>query len=163
MREGSNVNLWLANADETLAAGERLGRLLQPGDAVALEGPLGAGKTTLVQGICRGLEVAGEVASPTFALMNVYQGRLPVYHLDVYRLQDARRLALLGYEPELAASGVTLVEWADMLWPFWTSDVLRVRLSFDADAQGGAVGRRLQAEALGPRSAQRLASWEQTF
>lgn len=162
MCEGSHVNVLLVNAEETLAAGERLGRLLQPGDAVAIEGLLGAGKTTLVQGICRGLEVTGEVASPTFALMNVYHGCLPVYHLDVYRLQDERRLALLGYEPELAASGVTLVEWADKVWPFWTSDVLRVRLAFDADASGGQ-GRRLQAEALGPRSAQRLAFWERTF
>ncbi len=139
-------------------AGRRLGALLQPGDAVALEGPLGAGKTTLIQGIAAGLDVTDDVNSPTFALMNVYAGRTPVYHLDVYRLSDPKRLDLLGYDPEVAEQAVSLVEWADKWWPFWSDDVLRVRLE---PAAAPRPGRRLTAEALGPNSAERLAAWSE--
>lgn len=140
-----------------VAAGEALGRLLGPGDAVALEGPMGAGKTTLVQGIASGLNVAGEVTSPTFALMNVYPGRCKVYHLDLYRLDDGRRLPLLGYEEEEAQSGVTLVEWAEKLNVFWTDDVLRIRLSFEG------TGRRLEAEPAGAHSAQVIGAWDKAL
>lgn len=142
-----------SDAEALQKAGRRLGVILQAGDAVALEGPLGAGKTTFTQGVCAGLGAAGEVASPTFALMNVYEGRLPVYHLDLYRLDDPARLRQLGYEADLAESGVTLVEWADKHWPFWTDDVLRIRLEYLPD------GRRLTAEAGGARAAAVLDLW----
>lgn len=139
------------------AAGRLLGTLLQAGDAVALEGPLGAGKTTFAQGVCAGLGAAGEVASPTFTLMNVYEGRVPVYHLDLYRLDDAARLGQLGYEADTAESGVTLVEWADKHWPFWTDDVLRIRLDYSP------AGRSLTAEAGGTRSRAVLEGWERAL
>lgn len=148
------MNRFFADAAALTAAGEALGRMLAPGDAVALEGPLGAGKTTLVHGIARGLGVAGETASPTFALMHVYDGRVPVYHLDMYRLESPERLALLGYEPEAAAEGVTLVEWADKHRPFWTTDVLTLRLAYEG------AGRRLTATGAGPRSAALASRWD---
>jgi tRNA threonylcarbamoyladenosine biosynthesis protein TsaE len=142
-----------ADVDALRRAGKRLGEILQPGDAVALEGPLGAGKTTLVQGIAEGLGVKEPVTSPTFTLMNVYEGRLPLYHLDVYRLEDPARLELLGYEPDQAETGVTLVEWADKMWPFWSDDVLRVQL------RHLPAGRELEARALGRNSEKRLDAW----
>lgn len=144
-------------AEALQAAGRALGEILQAGDAVALEGPLGAGKTTFAQGVCAGLGAAGEVASPTFTLMNVYEGRLPVYHLDLYRLDDPARLRQLGYEAETAESGVTLVEWADKHWPFWTDDVLRIRLDYAGE------GRRLTAEAGGARARTILEQWEKAL
>ena len=145
---------WFDTAETLQQAGARLGSLLQPGDGVALMGPLGAGKTTLVQGIAAGLGVRGEVVSPTFALMNVYEGRLPLYHLDVYRLADEGRLQALGYDPDSADEGVTLVEWADRIWPFWTDDVLRVTLSLPPEG-----GRGVDVVSGGPCSQRRLQEW----
>src|SRR5947209_19465719 len=86
------------SARATRALGARLGKLLAPGDAVALIGELGAGKTELVRGICRGAGVPGtEVASPTFAIVSAYRGRLPVYHADLYRVADYDELFATGF------------------------------------------------------------------
>lgn len=147
------MNRELRDAVALETAGRLLGEILEAGDAVALTGPLGAGKTTFAQGVCAGLGAAGEVASPTFTLMNVYEGRIPVYHLDLYRLDDPARLRQLGYEADTAEGGVTLVEWADKHWLFWTDDVLRIRLEYAGE------GRRLTAEAGGTRARAVLESW----
>ena len=100
---------------ETLALGERLADRLGAGDCVGLTGPLGAGKTVLARGIARGLGVADErlVTSPTYVLVQEYSGRVPIFHVDLYRLgaPDAE-LAELGLE-EMLDEGVTLIEWAD--------------------------------------------------
>jgi tRNA threonylcarbamoyladenosine biosynthesis protein TsaE len=99
----------------TESLGRRLAARLRAGDCVALEGPLGAGKTALVRGIAAGLGVADRraVSSPTFVLVQEYAGRLPLYHVDLYRLPDpAGELAGLGLA-EMLQSGVVLIEWAD--------------------------------------------------
>lgn len=101
--------------DETLALGRRFAERLARGDCVALSGPLGAGKTLLVRGVAAGLGLADErlVSSPTFVIVREYPARLPVYHVDLYRLTDAAgELAELGLD-EMLADGVVLVEWAD--------------------------------------------------
>ena len=90
--------------------GKRLGRALAPGDLVYLSGELGAGKTTLARGIARGLGYEGRVNSPTFTLMNVYQGRCPIYHFDFYRLSE-EELDDLGLEDYLGGEGICLIEW----------------------------------------------------
>ena len=103
------------NPAETIELGQRLAERLKVGDCVALNGPLGAGKTVLVRGIARGLGLADErmVSSPTYVLVQEYAGRLPIYHLDLYRMRDpAGELADLALE-EMLADGVLLVEWAD--------------------------------------------------
>lgn len=107
-----------ASAPETEAAGERLAGRLAVGDVLLLEGPLGSGKTTFVRGLARGLGVTGQVASPTFQLVRVYPGRLPLAHADLYRLDDpAPALADLGLE-ELVDEGVAVIEWGDRIaWP----------------------------------------------
>ncbi len=104
-----------ASAGETVRFGERLGGLLAPGDVIALVGELGAGKTTLVKGIVRGLGVTDSrsVKSPTFALVHRYDGRIPVYHFDAYRLEDAREMLDIGSDEMIYGEGVSLVEWAD--------------------------------------------------
>jgi tRNA threonylcarbamoyladenosine biosynthesis protein TsaE len=147
------MSVVLGSHEAMLDAGRKLGALLRPGDAVALIGPLGAGKTTLSQGIAEGAGVQGEVSSPTFALMNVYEGRLPVFHLDLYRIEDPHRLNLLGYDDALAETGATLAEWADKHWPFWTDDVLTVRINL---TEGG---RELHVETGGPRSTELERLW----
>ncbi len=103
------------SVEDTLAIGRRIGAVLAAGDCLALEGPLGSGKTHLVKGIASGLGVADEraVNSPTFVLVNEYDGRLHVCHLDAYRLPDAAALLALGFEEMCDGPNVVLVEWAD--------------------------------------------------
>ena len=103
----------LKHEDETLDLAGRLGALLAPGDLVALEGDLGAGKTTFCRGAIRGLEVpeTTPVTSPTFALVHEYRGRLPVIHTDFYRLADEAELEELGLDESLERGAVLLVEW----------------------------------------------------
>ncbi len=98
---------------ETIALGAELAAHLSPGSVVALFGELGAGKTKFVQGVCQGLGVARFVCSPSFVLANEYHGRLPVYHLDFYRIQREEELAELGLEEYFYGEGVCLVEWAE--------------------------------------------------
>ncbi|MEW6727615.1 MAG: tRNA (adenosine(37)-N6)-threonylcarbamoyltransferase complex ATPase subunit type 1 TsaE [Bacillota bacterium] len=102
-----------AGPEETRSLGERLGSLLAAGDVLAVQGGLGAGKTTFAQGIGKGLQVRGSVTSPTFTIINEYSGRLPLYHFDTYRLEDADEMNFLGYEEYFEGDGVTLIEWAD--------------------------------------------------
>lgn len=96
--------------EETRQLGVRLAELLQPGDVLALEGDLGAGKTTFAQGVARGLGVKETVDSPTFTIIKEYHGRLPFYHMDVYRLDSPDED--LGWDEFFFGDGVTLVEWA---------------------------------------------------
>ena len=103
-------------ADETEEVGARLARLLAPGDFVALFGDLGAGKTCFARGVAAGLEVdAGiYVTSPTYTLMNIYPGRLPLYHFDLYRI-GSDDIEALGFDEYFHGKGVCLVEWAERL------------------------------------------------
>lgn len=108
------MTLSARTAAELQAIAERLGRLLQPGDVLALTGPLGAGKTTFVQGVARGLGVPADrhVASPTFALVNEHPGRVPLVHADLYRVADARELEELGLSDAFDRAAVA-IEWLD--------------------------------------------------
>ena len=99
----------------TRAVGARLGAVAEPGDVIALVGPLGAGKTELARGIARGLAVAEPVSSPSFVLVAEHAGRLPLFHVDCYRLAGAEDALAAGILDDRAAEGVTVIEWADRL------------------------------------------------
>ncbi len=103
---------------DTLSLGERIGQHLKAGDNVFLFGELGAGKTTLTQGIARGLGVSKKeyVRSPSFTLVNEYSGRVPVFHIDLYRIDSSRELENLGLEETFSGKGVVIVEWAEKLF-----------------------------------------------
>ena len=105
--------------EETLVLGENLGKALKSGDIVLLFGDLGAGKTTFTQGISYGcgLPRAEYIRSPTFTLVNEYQGHSPIYHIDLYRLETREEIEGLGLEEILFAGGITIVEWAEKLFP----------------------------------------------
>ncbi|OPY58263.1 MAG: tRNA threonylcarbamoyladenosine biosynthesis protein TsaE [Pelotomaculum sp. PtaU1.Bin035] len=102
-----------SSPEETACVGEKLGALLRAGDVICLNGGLGAGKTRFAQGVACGMGVNGLVTSPTFTLVNEYQGRLPLYHMDVYRLNDAMEMEEIGYEEYFYSTGVAMVEWAE--------------------------------------------------
>jgi tRNA threonylcarbamoyladenosine biosynthesis protein TsaE len=120
----------LPDAESTAALGRWLGEGLFPGCVLALIGPLGAGKTTLVRGIAAGAGAdLRHVASPTFALIHEYDGRLPLFHFDTYRLPDLAAFLALGAEEYLHGDGACLVEWADRVLPALPADRLDVELA----------------------------------
>ena len=103
-----------SSPEQTWRIGELLGELLGPGDLVCLYGDLGAGKTSLSYGIALGLEVKEQyITSPTFTFVNEYEGRVPFYHIDLYRLKDPEELENIGFEEYLGSDGVTVIEWAE--------------------------------------------------
>jgi tRNA threonylcarbamoyladenosine biosynthesis protein TsaE len=103
-----------ASPAETEELGRRLGERLAPGDVVLLNGELGAGKTTFVRGVARGVGSAAPVASPTFQLVRVYPGPLQLAHVDLYRIENSAELADLGLD-ELSGQGAVVVEWGDRI------------------------------------------------
>ena len=99
--------------DETIDLGRRIGKLLKPGDVIALYGDLGAGKTTLTRGIADGLGLEADIHSPTFTLIHEHPGIIPLYHVDLYRLSGEYEVEALGLDEYLYSDGVTIIEWAD--------------------------------------------------
>lgn len=130
---------------ETRRIGARLGRLLQPGDVLLLQGELGSGKTVLAQGVGQGLAVREPVKSSSFVLLNEYHGRLTMYHADLYRLEEPAQVAELALE-EVAAPGVLAVEWPERAWGELPPEHLLVRIE-----EEGARGRRLTLMPRGAR------------
>jgi tRNA threonylcarbamoyladenosine biosynthesis protein TsaE len=116
--------------EETLRFGERLGRELQRGDVVALFGDLGAGKTALVKGIARGLGITQEVTSPTFTLVHEYTGgRLPLFHVDLYRLDSPEQALAIGIEEYLNGPGATAIEWSEKIESLLPATAIRIRIT----------------------------------
>jgi len=117
---------------QTMSWGSRLGRLLKAGEIVGLIGELGSGKTCFVRGVTHGLEVGKEawIRSPTFTLINEYQGRLPVYHIDLYRVEGRAQLEGLNLREYLYSDGVSLIEWFEHLPADEVDEFLEVRVAY---------------------------------
>ncbi len=111
------------SAVETKAFGEKIGRRLNAGTCILLGGELGSGKTTFTQGLARGLDITRTVSSPTFTIMKVYQGRLPLYHIDAYRLEGLHQD--LGFEELMEEDGITVIEWPDYMKDYLPEEYLR--------------------------------------
>ncbi len=145
------LELTTRSARSTMALGERLGASLAPGDVIALVGELGAGKTQFARGVCRGAEVPEEVvASPSFAIVAVYRGRIPVYHADLYRVVDEDELHGTGFFDLLGGEGAMVVEWADRIPGALPPDRLELTLQHEPDAPNA---RRIGIVGTGARHA----------
>lgn len=131
------MEIILNNLEETQKFGEKLGSILKEGDILSLNGDLGAGKTTLTKSIGSGLGVDEYITSPTFALINEYRGRIPVYHIDVYRLENVEEIDDLGFDEYIYGSGVTIIEWAERIKSFLPKDriILDIRRGEDESSR----------------------------
>ncbi|WP_026582795.1 tRNA (adenosine(37)-N6)-threonylcarbamoyltransferase complex ATPase subunit type 1 TsaE [Bacillus sp. J33] len=130
--------------EDTMGFSKRLGSMLQPGDVLALEGDLGAGKTTFTKGLAQGLGIMRNVNSPTFTIIKEYQGRMPLYHMDVYRVEDS--FEDLGFDEYFEGNGVTVVEWAHLIEDQLPEELLTIYLYL-----GENGSRRLVLEPKGKR------------
>ncbi|HHV71358.1 MAG TPA: tRNA (adenosine(37)-N6)-threonylcarbamoyltransferase complex ATPase subunit type 1 TsaE [Clostridia bacterium] len=146
------------SSEQTFFLGEALGKLLFPGSLVYLTGELGAGKTNFAQGLIKGLGVDEPVASPTYTIINEYQGRYPVYHFDVYRLNHWSELEDLGYEEYFYGQGVVVIEWADLIEEILPKEGIWIRIEFVEE--GRAEERRIEVEPKGELYEKIVEEWK---
>jgi tRNA threonylcarbamoyladenosine biosynthesis protein TsaE len=123
------------STSETIRTGKRLGRLLEPGDVVALVGDLGTGKTQFIKGLAEGAGVgkATYVSSPSFTLINEYSGRIPFYHIDLFRLESEKEVEDLGLEEYVPGNGITAIEWADKVSSLLPEELLLVKIHYTGE------------------------------
>ena len=103
------------SAEETVSLGEKIGAALKKGDVIAMSGTLAAGKTTITKGIAKSLGIKDEITSPTFCLVSEYEGKMPLYHMDVYRLEGPEDFETLGPDEMLYGNGVCIIEWSEKI------------------------------------------------
>ena len=122
------------NPDQTRQLGWTLGKTLRGGEVLAITGELGSGKTQLVKGIAQGLDIApSEITSPTFALIHEHEGRLPLYHIDLYRLETPRDIESIGLEEYFTRNAVVAIEWAERATSLLPPNRVQITLSHLAD------------------------------
>lgn len=150
--KGSHFGFISRSADQTRAFGALLGARLEPGDVILLCGPFGAGKTTLVQGIGAGLDAEARVTSPSFTLINEYHGRLTLYHVDLFRLTRLDEEMEQAIQDCESGSGVTVIEWPDLLPQYLKEGALRIDMEVVGDDERSllvhAEGTRWSVEEL---------------
>ncbi len=135
--------------EETVEAGLKLGKILKAGDVIWLSGDLGTGKTALTNGIAKALGIDAYITSPTFNLVNEYEGRLPLYHFDVYRIADSEEMFDIGFDEYLNNGGVTVIEWGEQIAEILPADIIRVTIV--KNLQKGLDIREITIEFIGSR------------
>lgn len=133
--------------EETYALGKMLGEAAKPGDVICLNGDLGVGKTVFTQGFAAGLEISEPVNSPTFTIVQQYDdGRLPLYHFDVYRIGDVSEMDEVGYEDYFYGEGVCLIEWSNLIEEILPDHMISVKI--EKDLQKGFDYRKITVEEI---------------
>lgn len=146
------------SADETKKCGAALASALQAGDVIVLSGDLGAGKTQFVQGVARGLGITDEVTSPTFNILLEYEGSVPLYHFDLYRLEEPEQLEDIDFYGVVEGDGASFIEWGDRFPDEMPDDRLAVTITADLSGR-----RTIAAEAYGVRSHALMQAWERSL
>ena len=132
---------------DTTDLGAKLGAQLQKGDVVGLMGPLGVGKTTFVSGMAKGLGLDNyAVTSPTFVFAHIYDGKVPLYHMDLYRIEKESEIHNIGLEEMIGGEGVAAIEWMDRFPTVWSGDQIVIRMQY-----GEGQERKIQMEGKGER------------
>lgn len=132
---------------ETYNIGIQLGKLAKEGQIICLNGDLGVGKTVLTQGFARGLDIKDNVNSPTFTILQVYEeGRIPLYHFDVYRIGDPEEMYEIGYEDYFFGEGVCLIEWSGLIEELIPEDAISIRI--EKNLEKGIDYRKITVEGI---------------
>lgn len=135
--------------EETLLIGERLAADAKPGDVFALSGDLGVGKTVFTKGFAKGLGISEPVSSPTFTILQIYEeGRLPLYHFDVYRIEEPEEMEEIGLDDYLEGKGVCLIEWAGRIAELLPRNTIVIRI--EKELEKGLDYRRISVSGLFP-------------
>lgn len=124
------IKIYLENEEQTRDIGFKLGKLLTPRSVVCLIGDLGAGKTTMTQSLAQSLEVDDYITSPTFTIVNEYEGNMPLYHFDVYRIGSSEEMYDIGYDEYINSDGVCIIEWANLIEDILPDEYLDIELSY---------------------------------
>ena len=119
--------------EDTVLLGERIARSLKPNDVVAITGELGASKTTLIQGVAKGLGINNWITSPTFTLINEFTGKLNLYHVDLYRIDSVADAEDIAIEEYFNKGGVTVIEWAEKIGPILPAGTVEIKISIVSD------------------------------
>ncbi len=125
-----NLTIITKNPEKTKNLGKEISKIIKPGDLLAFYGELGAGKTCFIQGISLGLEIKDYVTSPSFTIINEYQGKIPIYHFDLFRLDNAEEILELGYEEYFYGEGLTVIEWAEKIEQLLPKEHLKIDIKF---------------------------------
>lgn len=137
------------SAKETVLAGDRMGRILKKGDLVCLTGDLGTGKTAFTSGIAAALGIEGYITSPTFTIVNEYAGKIPLYHFDMYRINDPEEVYEIGFDEYLNGDGIVVIEWAETIKDVLPHDNIWVDIK--KDLKSGVDVRIISMDFLGDR------------
>ena len=130
------MTLYTNSAEETIELGKKIGSMLKKGDVLAMQGTLAAGKTTITRGIAQALDVDDTITSPTFCLISEYEGKMPLYHMDVYRLEGTDDFINLGVEDMIYGRGVCIIEWSEKIMDELPSKTIIIKLEPEADDSG---------------------------
>lgn len=133
------LTLYSSSAEQTIEFGKKIGAMLQKGDILAMQGTLAAGKTTITKGIAESLGVTDVITSPTFCLISEYEGRMPLYHLDVYRLDGGEDFINLGTDDMLYGNGVSVIEWSEKIMEELPKDVITIKLEPECDGSTNRI------------------------
>lgn len=139
------VKIYLDGEEQTKEIGYRLGKLLTPGSVICLIGDLGAGKTTMTQSLAKAIGVDDYITSPTFTIVNEYEGNMPLYHFDVYRIGSSEEMYDIGYDEYINSDGVCIIEWANLINDILPDEYLDIELSYKG------MGREMVLKPIGEK------------
>lgn len=149
---GYNINVKTRGVKETISLGRAVGRHLSPGDVICLSGELGTGKTCFVKGLAEGLGIkAKNVTSPTFIIIREYKGKIPLYHIDLYRIGFVEDIRDIGMEEVIYGQGVTAIEWAEKISDKLPDERIEIALKY-----GDEKTRSIEMSAFGPHHSEIL-------
>ncbi|WP_250672888.1 tRNA (adenosine(37)-N6)-threonylcarbamoyltransferase complex ATPase subunit type 1 TsaE [Paraclostridium ghonii] len=124
------IKIYLENEEQTREIGFKLGQLLTPKSVVCLIGDLGAGKTTMTKSLAKSLEVDDDITSPTFTIVNEYEGKIPLYHFDVYRIGSSDEMYDIGFDEYINGDGVCIIEWANLIEDILPDEYLYIEINY---------------------------------
>lgn len=139
----------LDSVEKTMALGKALGKLVNPGDVICLNGDLGTGKTHFVKGLAEGLEISDYITSPTFTIVNEYTGRIKLNHFDVYRVDDPDEIAAIGFDEYIFSDAVSIIEWSKFIIELIPTE--SVQIEIEKLPQSGDNLRKITITAVGKR------------